>query len=411
MARPAADRVKAVWTGTGTGTLTLGGAASGEPVQAFPAALDGLIVGYLIKHDTAQEAEAGYGLYTHSGTTLSRLYVTYPTDGGSPVSFSAGTKHVSVTPIHSLFVPNFDTVDPDQDDNIETGFLAGMTWVNTSTGSVWLLVDHGVGSPNTTTWVRIDGAGVTLDQHDILARIASGSGAAAAVADGDLTEEAAPEAGDFLLGWVGGALRKINVGNLPATNDAAPTEVPSDAATFALTDAARMHNNVRVVSHQASVVFEVPQAASKNSEWRIEPLHDGCTVTINGGVGTLTPSTARLVNGGLAIVTVTNNPGSAPVVVVRADVIVPPTSVTTKTYDADDHGQDFVATGTQTFGAASGFPSGFYVNIWNNTGSNLTIDGADADHTVPARGVVVVRKIGTGLICNGSGGDTLLDAS
>ena len=79
MTRASEDRVMALWTGTGTGTMSLGGAVPGEAARAFPASLDGQYIRYLITHETAIEAEAGVGLYTHSGATLSRLYRTYPT--------------------------------------------------------------------------------------------------------------------------------------------------------------------------------------------------------------------------------------------------------------------------------------------------------------------------------------------
>lgn len=415
MPRPAADRVRVTWLGTGTSSpITLAGVAPGV-FQAVPSTLDGRVVRYLIEHETALEAEAGYGTYTHSGTTLTRTFQTFPTFGGSPVSFSSGIKFVQLTDIHLDLVPHEDTVDPTVNDDISIGFLRGHIWLNTSAGTAWICIAHTDGA---AVWARIDGAGVTLDQHDILGRILSGSGAAAALAAGDLTEETTPEAGDFLLGWSGGSLlRKFDVGDLPSTADAAPSPVTSNAATFSLTDAARLHNNVIVTSHQAGVAFEVPAAATANSEWRIMPRHDGCTVTIPGGSpsGTITPNPARIVNGGLVIVTVTGNGGSAPVVEVRGNVVVPATSVSTKTYDADDDGQDFLATGTQTFGAAANFPAGFYVNIFNGSGSSITIDGLDADHTLPARGVVLVKKLGTALIAVGSGSTggegTVLDAA
>lgn len=153
MTRASADRVKAVWTGTGTGTMSLGGAAPNEPVQAFPAALSGLAIRYLIKHETAQEAEAGIGVYTHAGATLTRVYRTYPTLGGAAVSFSSGTKFVSPTSSALDLAANVATVDPGSGDNITTGFLQGHFWINTTTPSAWILLNHNVG---TTQWIRID---------------------------------------------------------------------------------------------------------------------------------------------------------------------------------------------------------------------------------------------------------------
>lgn len=404
MTRPSADRIKAVWTGTGTGTMSLGGAAPGEAVQAFPAALDGHIVRYVTKHETAQEAESGYGLYTHSGATLSRLYRTSPTLGGAAVSFSAGNKFVSVTDSHIDIVANESTIDPATTDNITTGFLKGHLWLNTVTQTTHICVVHTAPA----VWSRLDGAGITLDQHDIIARIVAGSGHGAAVAAGDLTEHLTPGSGDMVLLWAGGTtLRKSNLGNLATTADAAPTLV-SGSGTFPLASTDRMHQNKIITSSATNVIFQVPAAAAPNSEWRIMPRHTGCTVTV--AAGTITPATARIINGGLVIVTVVSNAGSSPVVEVRGEVIVPSTSVTTKTYLADDHGQDFTATGDQTFGAATGFPNGFYVNIWNTGAGAISVIGVDATHSLPVHGVVTVKKRGDGaLVANGSGGDTLLD--
>lgn len=409
MARPSADRVKAVWTGIGTGTMSLGGAADAS-VQAFPASLDGHVVRYMIKHETALEAESGVGVYTHAGATLTRVYRTSPTLGGSPVAFSAGNKFVSPTASSLDLVVNESTSDPAASDSISTGFLKGHLWLNTSTQTTWICVVHTAAA---AFWSRLDGAGITLDQHDIIARIVAGSGHGAAVAATDLTEHLTPGAGDMVLLWAGGTtLRKSNLGNLATTADAAPLLV-SGTGTFPLASTDRMHQNKIITSGATNVIFQVPAAAAANSEWRVMPRHDGCTVTV--AAGTISPTTARIINGGLVIVTVVSNTGSSPVVEVRGEVIVPSTNVTTKTYDADDDKQDFTATGTQTFSAAVNYPNGFYVNIWNTGAGTISITGADATHTLPVHGVCTVKKRGDGaLVCNGSSAtspNTLLDAA
>ena len=98
-----ADRVKETTTTTGTGTVTLGGAAS--QFQAFSVFPDGAQIAYAIVGQSGTEWETGVGTYTLSGTTLAR---TFPQDGsagaGVLVTFSAGTKDVFCTVIGASVV-------------------------------------------------------------------------------------------------------------------------------------------------------------------------------------------------------------------------------------------------------------------------------------------------------------------
>jgi hypothetical protein len=95
MALVFADRVKESTTTTGTGTVTLAGAATGY--QSFSAIGNGNTTYYTIASQTANEWEVGQGTYTSSGTTLSRDTVLASSNAGSKVNFSAGTKDVFVT--------------------------------------------------------------------------------------------------------------------------------------------------------------------------------------------------------------------------------------------------------------------------------------------------------------------------
>jgi hypothetical protein len=91
-----ADRVKETTTTTGTGTLTLDGAAVG--FQSFSVIGDGNTTYYTISSTGSTEWEVGIGTYTSSGTTLSRDTVLASSAGApSKTSFSAGTKDVFVT--------------------------------------------------------------------------------------------------------------------------------------------------------------------------------------------------------------------------------------------------------------------------------------------------------------------------
>lgn len=89
------DRVQEISTTVGTGTLTLGGAVLG--FQSFAAIGDGNTTYYAIADPITGDWEAGIGIYTSSGTTLSRDTVLSSSNGGSLVSFAAGTKNVFCT--------------------------------------------------------------------------------------------------------------------------------------------------------------------------------------------------------------------------------------------------------------------------------------------------------------------------
>ena len=95
MALVVKDRVRETTTTTGTGTITLGGAATG--FQSFSVIGDANTTFYTIQLANTNEWEVGIGTYTSSGTTLSRDTILESSNGGSAVNFSAGTKDVFVT--------------------------------------------------------------------------------------------------------------------------------------------------------------------------------------------------------------------------------------------------------------------------------------------------------------------------
>ena len=95
MALVVKDRVKETTTTTGTGTVTLGGAAAG--FQSFTAIGDGNTTYYTIYDQPAGEWEVGIGTYTASGTTLSRDTVLSSSNAGSLVNFGVGSKSVFCT--------------------------------------------------------------------------------------------------------------------------------------------------------------------------------------------------------------------------------------------------------------------------------------------------------------------------
>jgi hypothetical protein len=95
MAFVLADRVQETTTSTGTGAITLAGAATG--FQSFSVIGNGNTTFYTIADQSGSNWEVGIGTYTSAGTTLSRDTVLSSSNSGSLVNFGAGTKNVFVT--------------------------------------------------------------------------------------------------------------------------------------------------------------------------------------------------------------------------------------------------------------------------------------------------------------------------
>jgi hypothetical protein len=89
------DRVKSSTTTTGTGTITLGAAATG--FQSFAVIGNANTTYYTITDVATGAWEVGIGTYTASGTTLSRDTVLESSNSGNLVNFGSGSKDVFVT--------------------------------------------------------------------------------------------------------------------------------------------------------------------------------------------------------------------------------------------------------------------------------------------------------------------------
>ena len=95
MAFALSDRVKETTTTTGTGSVTLAGAATG--FQTFSSGVGvGNTMYYCIAGQGTSEWEVGMGTLSAS-TTLARTKIFASSNAGSAVTFSAGTKDVFVT--------------------------------------------------------------------------------------------------------------------------------------------------------------------------------------------------------------------------------------------------------------------------------------------------------------------------
>jgi hypothetical protein len=90
------DRIKETSTTSGTGTLTLAGAAAG--FRSFADIGDANTTYYAIVDATAGTWEVGIGTYTASGTTLSRDTILSNSSGTTAaIDFAANSKDVFVT--------------------------------------------------------------------------------------------------------------------------------------------------------------------------------------------------------------------------------------------------------------------------------------------------------------------------
>jgi hypothetical protein len=93
-----ADRVKESSTTTGTGTLDLGGAATGGFITFVAGIGTGNRCYYCIQLTSANEWEVGIGTVTDAATdTLTRETVLASSNAGALVNFSAGSKDVFCT--------------------------------------------------------------------------------------------------------------------------------------------------------------------------------------------------------------------------------------------------------------------------------------------------------------------------
>ena len=131
MALVVKDRVKETSTTTGTGTLTLAGAADG--FQSFAAVGDGNTTYYAIV--SGNDYEVGLGTYTASGTTLSRTTILESSNSGSALNLGAGTKDVFVTyPAEkSIYADSNDDVSVPADLTSVGGIISGAIFEHTHT--------------------------------------------------------------------------------------------------------------------------------------------------------------------------------------------------------------------------------------------------------------------------------------
>ena len=121
MALVLADRVQETTTTTGTGSVTLLGAVTG--FQSFAVVGNGNTTFYTIADQGGANWEVGIGTYSTTGPTLARTTVLSSSNGGSLVTFTAGTKTVFIT------YPSEQSVNLDASNNVSAlGTISSGVW-------------------------------------------------------------------------------------------------------------------------------------------------------------------------------------------------------------------------------------------------------------------------------------------
>ena len=134
------NRAKMTISSTGTGTITLAAADTGFQTFADAGVSDGDLVRYTI--EDGDNFELGAGIYTASGTTLSRT-VAESNNGGAAITCTADAK-VFVTATEADMRPAFSTTAP-------ANPHSGNEWVDTATFKKYVYYDDG----SSAQWVQV----------------------------------------------------------------------------------------------------------------------------------------------------------------------------------------------------------------------------------------------------------------
>jgi hypothetical protein len=203
--------------------------------------------------------------------------------------------------------------------------------------------------------------------------------------------------------WV----RRVIVDPGAGAGDAAPS-IAEFEVSGPLTSSHLASKNVDVHAGANSINFQVPV----NVEGRFiinafdedtgEAYHS-CTVSVVGSAGSVNGSAGALgvreiVAGGVVVVSVIDPSGTAPIVKVTGDIFEPAISRgALNPVTKADHRKQIQITGTQTFGPASGYPSGFQAVYWAS-GGDQTLQGVDNPFVIMSGGAATVFKKPSGTL-------------
>lgn len=158
--------IAAMTTATsGTGTITLGSAVSGYNTFANAGVVTGETVTYSIKDGTAREV--GTGVYTASGTTLTRATVYSSTDGGNKINLS-GSAEVYLTAAAENIIDSATGAEGSEPASPNTGdvyFPSAGGYLKRYSGSAWTpwgLIQP-MTDPNLQTFSWVNQGGATTD--------------------------------------------------------------------------------------------------------------------------------------------------------------------------------------------------------------------------------------------------------
>jgi hypothetical protein len=290
MALVVKDRVKETSTTSGTGTLTLAGAASG--FQAFSAVGDGNTTYYAVIDGT--NWEVGLGTYTSSGTTLARTTVLASTNSNNAVNFSSDSKDVFVV------YPASKSIYGDAEGNVtikatETGDDKPAVLL-LQTGETDIAADDALGKVQFQAPDEAAGTDAILVAAEI-----------AAVSEGDFSSSSNATKLSFKTGASEAASEKMSLssgGNLTLPTDGAVVGfgANSDVTLTHVHDTGLLLNStMQLQFNDASQNITAPNATTLDINATDEVEINATTIDLNGSVDLNTISNVNTYKVGLSI--------------------------------------------------------------------------------------------------------------